>query len=121
MADVNGTTLSGYVAVDARGSAQITVKNATIDGSIRVDGDSQVDLRNAQQVFNPVPSGNIVSGASQMTVNGGTVLIGETTFDEFSTGIFNQGSTLETLACSTGSDAICSPGVSMSSSTCSSC
>jgi hypothetical protein len=117
----HGTTLSGYVALDASGSSSITVKGATVDGSIRADGDSQIELSNSQQVFNPVPGGNVVSGASEMTVSARSVLIGETVFDEFSNGFFNQSSTLETLACSTGSDAVCMPGVTKSSSNCPSC
>ena len=121
VATVTGTTLTGYVAVNASGSANVTLSNANIDGSIRADGDSQIELRNSQQVFNPVPGGNVVSGASQMTVTAGSILIGETAFDEFSNGIFGQGSTLETLTCATGSDVMCHANVGKSTSSCGSC
>ncbi len=121
VAALNGTTVTGYVALDARDSGSISVQGATIDGAIRADGDSRIELRNSRQVFNPVPGGNVVSGASQMTVAAGSMLIGETAFDEFSNGLFSQGSSLETLACATGSNAICSADVSLTSSSCSSC
>lgn len=121
VAAVTGTTLTGTVAVDASGSAQITVQNATIDGSIRADGDSRIEFFNSQQIFNPVAGGNRITGASQMNAYAGTLLIGETTFDEFSNGMLSQASTLETLTCSSGSDAICSADVGILGSNCSSC
>ena len=121
VAEVQGTTVTGYVAVDASRSASIELRGTTIDGSIRADGDSRVEVRNSRQVFNPLPGGNVVSGASQLAVGAGTVLIGETAFDEFSNGMFSGGSSLETLACVNGSDAICEVGVTMTSSSCSSC
>jgi hypothetical protein len=105
VADAYGTALIGDVALDARGSAQIT----------------EIELRNSQQIFNPASGGNVVSGASQLTATAGSMLIGETVFDEFSNGIFSQESTLESLDCATSSDAICAANVSKSSSTCWSC
>ena len=121
VADVQGATIAGLVALDASGSARIRARGTTIDGSIRADEDSQIDLRNSRQVFNPAAGGNVVAGASQMSVSDGSQLIGETAFDEFSTGLFSGASELETLACSSGSDAVCEVGVTMTSSSCSSC
>ncbi len=121
VADVRGATISGYVALDASGSARIRARGSTIDGSIRAAEDSQIDLRNCRQAFNPVPGGNLITGASQMSVSAGTQLIGETAFDEFSNGLFSGAAQLESLACASGADAICEIGVKMSSSSCPSC
>lgn len=121
VAEVDGVTLTGYVAVEARGNSNVKVENSTIDGSVRADEHSQIELRNALQVFNPAPAGNLVTGASQITVAAGTRLIGETVFAEFSHGIFDQGTALETVGCLTGSDAICTGAVTIASSSCSSC
>ena len=119
--DVQGAEITGLVALDASGSARIRARGTTIDGSIRADQDSQLDLRNCRQAFNPAPGGNVVTGASQMSVSAGTQLIGETVFDEFSTGLFSGAAALESLACSGGADAICEAGVTMTSSSCGSC
>lgn len=121
VADVNGTTVSGYLAIHATGNANFKVRNATIDGSILADDHSLIDLRGSQQVFNPAPGGNVITGDSQMTVTAGTMLIGDTVFDEFSNGIFSRRASLEELVCSTNSDAACTADVSKSSSTCASC
>ena len=120
VADLNQTDVSGEVAIDAQGSASVTVKGATVDGSIRVDSDSQVELANSRQALNPLPGGNVVTGGSQLTATG-TTLIGETAFDEFSNGVFRGTTSLETLACSSGGDAVCDAGVTVTSSSCSSC
>ncbi len=120
-ATLYGTTLSGYVAIHATGNANIMARGATIDGSILVDEHSLVELRNSQQIFNPVRGGNIVTGRSQLTVTTGSTLIGETAFEEFSNGIFTQGATLETLACSAESSVLCSADVGMSGSSDCSC
>lgn len=121
VADVQGATIAGWVALDASGSSRIRARGSTLDGSIRADQDSQIDLANCRQAFNPVPGGNVITGASQMSVTASTQLIGDTAFDEFSNGLFGGASQLESLACNSGADAICDAKVTMTSSTCSSC
>jgi hypothetical protein len=121
VATLTETLVTGYVALDARDNGIITAKGATIDGSIVADGGSRIELHRSQQVFNPVPGGNVISGASLLTVTDGTALVGATAFHEFSSGMLDRGSTLEDLACVGGSKAVCSADVSLWNSTCSSC
>ena len=113
----------GLIASD---NGEITVFDSTLNGSIQVSNQGQIFLTAVDQTSNPV--GNLVLDNGNLRVRGRggptpvpSNLIGTTSFVRFGRGIFQSGTNLDILTCNQGADAVCTAGVTKTSSTCALC
>lgn len=113
----------GFVAWADTGS-RIFLRNCALDGSLRAERESRIEVQGSAQSANTSVFGNEVLRDSQLEVRPRagipSSLVGTTVFREFSTGVFRTGPAGD-LVCEGGSDAICDAGVTGSSSGCGFC
>lgn len=114
------------LAVIASDNGEVTLFDSTLHGSIQVGSQGQVFLTAVDQTSNPFDNQVFDNGNLRARGRGGptpvpTNLLGTTSFQRFARGIFQSGANLDVLTCTLGADAVCTGGVTKTSSTCALC
>lgn len=111
-------------AVFAEDDGNVNVRTSTIDGSLLIEDQAQIFLISSDQVGNPL--GNLIGTQAKIETRGSpttgdTNLVGLTLLSQWANGVFSPQTNLGDLGCSTGADALCTAGVTKTSSTCALC